>query len=214
MLSFIRFIKISPKRLKCTLCIVCAFVIAFSCIPMSSMAADTTEYLEQSLEVYPDEKNNEKYITLNGIMPENASAEAVDVTEEYSDIKDFPSNPDNKLTDTIEKSAVLAAYDISITGNKGDFQPIENNPILVEIVDPKICSSSVTELWHITDDGKYEQIYNFTVNDGKISFYAEGFSVYAIVNAPEPYTYPNIEQVTSADALTDSRADAGFYLLN
>ena len=206
MFSFIRLITISPKRLNCTLCMVCAFVIAFSCIPVPSMAIDTTEYLEQSLEVYPDEKNNEKYITLNGVMPENASAEAVDVTEEYSDIKDFPSE------DNIEKSAVLAAYDISITGNKGDFQPIENNPILVEIVDPKIRAGFVKEIWHIADDGKYEQIYDFTVNDGKISFYAEGFSVYAIVNAPEPYTYPNIEQVTSADALTDSRADAGFYL--
>ena len=205
--SFIKLIKVSQKQIRCTLCLIFAIVIAFSCIPMSSMTTNATveEYLEQSLELYPDKKNNEKYITLNGVMPENAFAEAVDVTAEYTDL-------DSKLTDNATEAAVLAAYDISITGNKGDFQPIEDSPILVEIVDPKICPNSVTELWHITDDGQCEQVYNFTVKDGKISFYATGFSIYAIVNAPEPYIYPDMEQVTSADALTSTRADAGFYL--
>lgn len=197
------------------LCLICAVAIVFSCIPMSSMTTNAIveEYFEQSFELYPDEKNNEKYITLNGVMPENAFAEAVDVTAEYSDMEGFRTDSDdNKLTGNAGEAAILAAYDISITGSKGDFQPIEDSPILVEIVDPKICSGCITELWHITDDGKYEQIYNFTIKDGKLSFYATGFSVYAIVNAPEPYVYQDIEQVTSADALTGTRADAGFYL--
>ena len=212
--TFIKLMKVNPKKFQCTLCLFCAVAIVFSCIPISSMTTNATveEYLEQSFELYPDEKNNEKYITLNGIMPENAFAEAVDVTEEYSDIEGFRTDSDTKSTDNTEEAAVLAAYDISITGKKGDFQPIENKPILVEIVDPKICAGCVTELWHITDDGKREQIYNFTVKDGKLSFYATGFSVYAIVNAPEPYIYPNTEQVTSADALSGTRANAGFYL--
>ena len=197
-------IKLSRKHLKCTLYLICAVVIALSCIPVSSVTTNAVveTYLEQSLEVYPDRQNNEKYITLNGIMPENASAEAVDVTSEYSE--GFPIAPDKN--DNTQSAELLAAYDISITGKKGDFQPIDDSPILVEIVDPKIASDCVTQLWHIKDDGEYEQVYDFTIEDGKISFYATGFSVYAIVNASEP------ERVTSADALTSSRADAGFYL--
>ena len=197
-------IKLSRKHLKCTLCLICAVVIVLSCIPVSSVTTNAVveTYLEQSLEVYPDRQNNEKYITLNGIMPENASAEAVDVTSEYSE--GFPIASDKN--DNTQSAELLAAYDISITGKKGDFQPIDDSPILVEIVDPKIASDCVTQLWHIKDDGEYEQVYDFTIEDGKISFYATGFSVYAIVNASEP------ERVTSADALTSSRAEAGFYL--
>ena len=199
------------EKIRCTLCIICAVMIALSCIPAASVpvSAVSEKYLEQSLELYPDEKNNEKYITLNGVMPENASAEVVDVTEQYSG--NF--RPVTNTGGNTDETSVLAAYDISITGKKGDFQPIKDNPILIEIVDPKIFSSRVAGLWHITDDGRYEQVNNFTVKDGKISFYAEGFSVYAIVDVPEPYLFPDPEQVTSADALTGSRAAAGFCLL-
>ena len=214
MFSLIRLIRVSPKRIKCTLCLLCAVAITFSCIPMSSVTTNATieEYCQQSFELYPDEKNNEKYITLNGVMPENASAEAIDVTAEYSDMENFPTGQNSKLISDTGETAVLAAYDISITGRKGDFQPIDNNPILVEIVNPKICSGSVTELWHITDDGKYEQIHNFTIQDGKISFYATGFSIYAIVNAPDPYIYPEGKYAASVDELTGSGDNAGFYL--
>ena len=196
-----RSMKSNGQQIIRILCLICAVVVAFSCVPVSSAITNAIveEYLEQSLELYPDEKNNEKYITLNGVMPENASAEAVDVTAEYSE-----------LADNSSESSVLAAYDISITSRKGDFQPIENKPILVEIVDPKICVGCVTELWHITDDGQYEQVHEFEINDGKLSFYATGFSVYAIVNAPDPYVR---EYVASIDELTSQRAASGFHLM-
>ena len=196
-----KLMKFTRQQMIRMLCFICAVVVAFSCIPVSSVITDATaeEYLEQSLELYPDEKNNGKYITLNGVMPENASAEAVDVTAEYSELADHAT-----------ESSVLAAYDISITGKKGDFQPIENKPIFVEIVDPKICVGCVTELWHITDDGHYEQVHDFEINDGKLSFYATGFSVYAIVNAPDPYVR---EYVTSVDGLTSPKAASGFHFM-
>ena len=190
-------IKINRQQIIRTFCLICTVIIIFSCIPVSSAVTNAVadNYFEQSFELYPDEENSDKYITLNGIMPENAFAEAVDVTEEYKNTAD---------------AEVLAAYDISITGKRGDFQPIENKPILVEIADPKIIESSVTELWHITDDGQYERVSDFTIKDGKISFYATGFSVYAIINAPEPYVK---EYVDSVDSLTSDKADQGLYLI-
>ena len=67
-----RSMKSNGQQIIRILCLICAVVVAFSCVPVSSAITNAIveEYLEQSLELYPDEKNNEKYITLNGVMPE------------------------------------------------------------------------------------------------------------------------------------------------
>ena len=114
----------------------------------------------QSLELYPHGEESEQMITLEGMMPEGAEAAVFDVSDDYVGI---------------------AAYDISISDGDEDFQPNEENPILVEITDPVIPENGSVELWHIQDNGVREQIEEFTVEDGKISFYATGFSVYEIV---------------------------------
>ena len=160
MFSFVRLIRSGRKNARCGFCLLCAFVMAFSCINIPSVKINATaeEYLEQSFEIYPDEKSSEKYITLNGIMPENAFAEAVDVTEEYSVMEELYASDGSA-----EETEVLAAYDISITGKKGEFQPEEGRPVFVEIVDPKICPSRFTRLLHIADDGTCEQIYDFLI---------------------------------------------------
>nr|WP_296691425.1 SpaA isopeptide-forming pilin-related protein [Ruminococcus sp.] len=131
---------------------------------LSQAAASTTDISDtdlsyQSIELYPNGKEAEQIITLDGMMPEGAEAEAVDVSDEHDGI---------------------AAYDITITDGENEYQPGGENPILVEINDPVITDSENIELWHIHDDGTREQIIDFTVEEGKISFYATGFSVYEI----------------------------------
>ena len=78
--------------------------------------------------------------------------------------------------------SVVSAYDITIQAGDEEYQPDEERPIHVQITDPAITGSDTTELWHIMDDGQKEQIRDFTVEEGKISFYAKGFSVYAIAD--------------------------------
>ena len=127
----------------------------------SSEAAELDDELTyQSMELYPNGESSEQVITLDGMMPDGAEAEAVDVSGEHDGI---------------------AAYDITITDGGNEFQPDEASPILVEINDPVITKSADIELWHIMDDGTREQINEIVVRDGKISFYATGFSVYEIV---------------------------------
>lgn len=118
------------------------------------------ELTYQSIELHPNGDEAEQTITLDGMMPEGAAAEAVDVSEEHDGI---------------------VAYDITITEGENEYQPGEENPILVEINNPVITNSENIELWHIYDDGTREQIIDFSVEEGKISFYATGFSVYEIV---------------------------------
>ena len=116
---------------------------------------------QQSIELYPNGEEAEQVVSLEGLMPEGATAEAVDVSDEHDGV---------------------AAYDITITAGEEEYQPGEEHPILVEITDPVIADAESIELWHIKDDGTREQICDFTVEEAKIRFYATGFSVYEIVD--------------------------------
>ena len=126
-------------------------------------AEDDTVLTRQSIELYPDETDTNKMVTLDGLMPEDASAEVVDVTDQ-----------------SMEEN-VVAAYDITITDGETEYQPGEEKPISVEITDPRISEEASLSLWHILSDGSREEITDFTVEEGKISFDAAGFSVYEIV---------------------------------
>ncbi|MBO4878385.1 MAG: hypothetical protein J5501_10295 [Ruminococcus sp.] len=162
-------------------------------------------FQEQSIELHPDNDESGKSVTLNGIMPAGASATAVDVTEDYADNAAFAAD------DTAEASpSVLAAYDITITDGDNEYQPDANRPILVEIVDPLITADGSIELWHILENGEREQITNLVIEEGRITFYAVGFSVYVIaqdvIDTNTDYT-----KVHSVNELSTS-GDAGFYL--
>lgn len=151
---------------------VCAFAMLLGSVsvyfPLNAFAEEQvvsgeqaqTQLTHQSIELYPNGEQAQQVVTLDGMMPKGATAEAVDVSDEQQG---------------------TAAYDITITDGDSEFQPSKDSPIRVEITDPKITQGSSIELWHIRDDGVREQITDFTFEDGKISFYAAGFSVYEIV---------------------------------
>ena len=106
--------------------------------------------------------------------------------------------------------SVIAAYDITITHGGTEYQPGEQSPIHVEIAHPKISSNTETQLWHIKDDGTREEIKDFTVEDGKLSFYATGFSIYEIVTVAGGSATDLAQEVAD---LTSERAQyCGFYL--
>ena len=122
--------------------------------------SDENELCQQVIELYPNGEETGQIITLDGLMPQGASAEAIDVSDEHEGI---------------------VAFDITITDGDSEFQPGEENPIFVEITDPAIPEAGNIELWHIHDDSTREQIFDFTMTDSGISFYADGFSIYEIV---------------------------------
>ena len=146
----------------------------------------------QSIEVRPEGEESDKRVVLEGLMPENVTAEAVDVTEERD-------------------SNVIAAYDITLTDGEDEFQPEKGNPISVEISDERISADNENlQLWHILDDGTRVRVLDFTVEDGKISFAATGFSVYEIVDAPAPFT-PDPQDISDLSGFTGADSDKGFY---
>ena len=161
---------------------------AASSVSETASGSGETSLTEQSIELYPNGKYSEQVITLNGMMPEGATAEAIDVSETHSG---------------------SAAYDITISSGEQEYQPGTANPIRVEINDPVISDSVYIELWHISDDGTRERITDFSVKDNTICFDATSFSVYEIVTVPEPPP-----EVTVTAQTVDELGGKGFYISN
>ncbi len=193
----------------------------------------SSELEKLSLEVNPVE-GEDVTITLEGMMPKGATASVDDVMDDFT-YEDIASATDAETSGSVdadtastgetvhhendedesalESPAVVAAYDITIRDDNDDeFQPVEDKPIHVEITDPAIAGSKATELWHIKDDGGCEKIEKFTVEEGKISFDAEGFSVYVIAEGPEKYEAEE-KYAESVVELTGIESGEGFYLL-
>lgn len=145
-----------------------------------------TGFRHLTLTVNPDGAPEDGQITLDGMVPRDAAAAAEDVTERFAEHV-FPEENMTKARkaapdpEQMETRTTLAAYDISISDENGDYQPDEKRPVSVEIVDSRIPADKKIELWHIRDDGTEEKIENITVEEGRIVFEAAGFSVYVVV---------------------------------
>ena len=192
------FFKRALKQHKRVICAVCALAILFSTVPISvaSVSDTESELQEMSFELTPKKSDSDVMITLNGMMPENAAPEATDVTNDME-------KPDND-------TSVLAAYDISIVDGDNEFQPAEDYPIHVEISDPSIIGIGSIAVWHIADDGTPEAVEDFNFKDGKLSFYATGFSVYEIVEIPAEISY---DLATKTADLTSPRGKSSGFTL-
>lgn len=173
-------------------------------VPAVSASDDAPDYRDISIEIFPEGKAAEKAVILNGMMPKDASASAVDVTDDFT-----TRNGSTDISEDNPNASLVAAYDITINDGENEYQPDKDKPVQVEISHPMLSEDRSYELWHIHDNGEKEMIRAFTVEDGKISFTAEGFSVYAIVDISSPYS---IEEISSLDDLEGSRATAGFCL--
>lgn len=202
-------------------------------------------------------------IILDGMMPKNAGATAVDVTDAYADheyvVLEEEQIEDQEQTDELnteadgeeapeeqpvnndageeteelvveepqesgeepqeevqeQKRTTLAAFNITISNNDSEYQPDADHPISVEIRDDRITGENI-ELWHIKDDGSEERVEEFTVEEGRVEFTATGFSVYTIVEAPEP-VFASGDDVQSLEELAQNYNDPetggqGFYL--
>ena len=113
-------------------------------------------------------------VRLEGLMPEDAKATAADASDSKA-VKSIES----------EDGTALAAYDIEIKAEGEEYQPDADHPITVQISNTAIKEDSDLSVWHIGDDGKKEEIRDFTVSNGKVSFEATGFSVYVVIDHEE-----------------------------
>ena len=159
------------KYLQRFLCFICILSILLPGFSITATAITGNGALSnKSIELNLNTDETDSKVILNGMMPHNAVATVTDVTGDYEGEGGL-----------FESTSVIAAYDITITHGGTEYQPGEKTPIHVEIAHPKISGDTETKLLHIKDDGTREEITDFEIEDGKLSFYAKGFSIYEIV---------------------------------
>ena len=121
-------------------------------------------------------------VTVYGMLPNNGVLNVADVRDAYAGFAPVSGR----------NIAMLAAYDITITNEDGEFQPT-GKTVKVTILNAEaaeaIQQGREVRLWHIDDDGTVMEIQGFGQGEnGEIVFYANGFSVYIITSTIESYS--------------------------
>ena len=159
-----------------------------------------TGYRHLNFCMNPDSTKPEQLVMLDGMMPKNAAAVAVDVTERVR------QDRVNQNAEEAENTT-LAAFDISISNEGEEYQPGAERPITVEISDSSIRDAQNLQIWHILDNGNRERIFDFSVDGITVHFTATGFSIYEIEDTPDEY-----ELVKSLEGFSDAKAQQGLVL--
>ena len=199
-----RISRASFKLLTLVLVLVMTVTSVPTAIALDSAAAVAGLY-EQTLTLRPEDGVT---LTLSGMMPAGADAEAVPV--EMND------------------DAVLHAYDITIYDRAHRaFEPAQDQPISVSFESEAIAgaiedSTSVLEVEHIADDGSREAVEVILAEDDELVFEAESFSIYLIkvhdtdtqtVTKRRTYVYLSnyYEDYTADGAKVTGRYISGLY---
>ncbi|MBQ5317406.1 MAG: hypothetical protein J6I96_07610 [Oscillospiraceae bacterium] len=125
-------------------------------------------------------EDDEAVLSVSGMLPDGAEISAQPV--ETAEVKEKIEN--DTQTETVPITDVVFAYDISINSAAGEFQPGEGESVDVVLSSPAIAEAAERggklTVVHIADDGTVTEVL-CEVSDGSVSFAAEGFSVYAVV---------------------------------
>ena len=100
--------------------------------PMNAFSEETKdEYRHQSFELYPNGKESEDIVTLEGMMPKGVKAEAVDVTEDFLDEDDSDSNKSSEVKSE-EKSKSEESTAICLGTGTPAFSQLSRNSFLLQ----------------------------------------------------------------------------------
>ncbi|MCR4845313.1 MAG: hypothetical protein K5865_01065 [Eubacterium sp.] len=145
----------------------------------SGIESSDEKMSEKSLEVYPDEEDQERVIKLDGMMPEDASAEAFDVTDKISEYLN------NELQEEDESLDISSMSDgLSINENNDNKKSAETGTVTdASIISKDKAASDKTDLSKEVLSGATDVIkedslsivaaYDITIYDGESEFQPE-----------------------------------------
>lgn len=136
----------------------------------AEIAEETVEEAEEDTEVVLTEQSlaahtsDDAWVYVKGLLPEGATVTAVPVSVE------------------VEGKIVLAAYDITILDADGNVYEI-TEAVTVSITAPALKETAAEEVsvYHMADENaRAEKVADVGINYNKVSFEAEGFSIYIL----------------------------------
>ncbi|MBQ3893714.1 MAG: hypothetical protein II739_00190, partial [Clostridia bacterium] len=146
--------------------------------------ADKAEKKEVKLSKQPISFNDKK-VTIMGILPESGSVEvrSVEVNKEELVLRGTKGSKGTNDTKSNETQEIdLASFDITIKDVNGDeWQPEKGESVEVTITDESFGNDKVLTVYHEGETGR-EFVAEVTSRDNTITFLAEHFSIYVVVD--------------------------------
>ncbi|MCR4804166.1 MAG: hypothetical protein K5981_00735 [Clostridia bacterium] len=144
-----------------------------------------------------DAAEKENGIVLKGELPEAVTAQAAEV----------------EVSLDTEAGGVLYAYDITLSDGDEEYEPDQAVEVTLngELIAQANEDGRDLLVIHIADDGTETIVEDVFAEEDRVVFAADGFSVYAVAEAPAPV---EIEAQAAEDltALTSEESLEGFYL--
>ena len=107
-------------------------------------------------------------------VPENASLQVNNASA------DAQAAVDGFVAEQNDDATALFTWDISVTDSNGaSWQPDEYVRVVLEIPGERLHKHTPVYVVHVDDEGNVEKISAQVTQDGKISFYTNGFSTFA-----------------------------------
>ena len=141
-------------------------------------------------------------------IPDGAELIVAEILPSDADYDDYLAQLNDELGDA---SGYVRLFDICIMDGHKKIQPSESVKVQITLADADELSKDVQAV-HFADEDQLE-VLDASLKGETVSFSAEGFSVYAIVDAPEPVGVA--DAVKDCDELAESVAanpDEAFYL--
>ena len=133
--------------------------------------------IKAQMPAFDDEKSaGTSTVSVN--VPEGALPEGTELSVSTADLDAAKAAIEGASRANSAANVVLA---LDISFGEG-VEPAEGSKVQVTITDEALKNLTSPALYHITDDGLVEKVENVVVEDGKLSFEAESFSVYVVVD--------------------------------
>ena len=157
-------------------------------------------------------------------VPRGSRLKAYEVTGHYSEYDDYVSRAEGALGYEEGSASYVRLFDISIVDKEGEKVQVAA-PVSVEIkLDDREGedAGAKTQVVHFADDAdEPDVVQNATIDGATVSFDADGFSVYAIIDAPEPVPSSGWNKIGSIEEIARLGASglyvrhpSGFYFTN
>ena len=133
--------------------------------------------------------SDDHVVSIKGKLPENGAVSAVKMGESLRGAKGIKGVQNvrgakgaDAAGETEPAEVELARYDITIEADGKIWQPEKGESVQVTIEDEAFGNGKALTVYYVNEDGEYLEPQTVVSKENKVTFQAEHFSIYAIVD--------------------------------
>lgn len=115
---------------------------------------------------------------LEGMLPDQASADVQDVTDAYANTTDVVGADEGDKYDY----QTIAAYDVSFSVDGEEWTPGDDHAVSSVVSSDAITQGQDVQVWRVSGDGEKAQVGETQVQDGDVTFPVQDAGTYVVVD--------------------------------